>query len=896
VKHKRYGRAALIAAASAGSAFMLGSGGAQAQQTQAQMLLEEVVVTARRREESLQDLPLSIAAFNAAQMEAQGLQSIEDVGDFVPNVTLTQSDRANNTRVIIRGIGGGHPDPVEVFGAGMYIDGHYVPNSLGGYLSTMDIERVEVLRGPQGTLFGKNVTGGAVNIISAKPGPDFDARASLRMAEDGEQNIRGSINFPISDTVFARLGAASEQFDGYYYNRHLNRDVDSKDATTINAAIRWQPNDNWTIDVNSFLVSREDGNLGTQCSDLGPTVTAPGWGGQSPNSRVNRMFPGADQAYHDACNGDAAISEFVNSQDKITFSNIDQQSLFATAQWDSGGAVGGLDNLMVKMTGSYRFNDYDYLQDRDASFLAIDAVGTKAGNFDVGQDNTTRGFEFLVEAQVNDRLEFTTGVNYFYEKAKNGDGNCRNEWVSDPSNLEILVDANGIPILDAGGGLQAANPGRFVDCASTSGLFFEILGQPNTWGGGTLSFLNTEYVENESLGVFGHMTYTINDLWTLDAGLRWTEDDRQFWNMEFSGSSDLSTWDQQCVSGTLPAGSQTLGDPSTTGLTSLCPGFVATADWTNTVGEGLFNSRSETFDDVTPMISLTRSLNPGDTIEDGMVYFLYSEGFLTGGFNVELNANLPAASALQVYDPEHVKNYEVGFKGTFADGRVRINADVFIMDYADKQAGVEIPNPDGRYGIDDPLGIRQNVGQVDISGIEFELRASPWDGGFISVDLGMLNNEYGEYSYRNPTADGVLDPSACGIGDAVGDICDLSNVTIVDLTPDYTLNIGIEHQFNLSNGATLTPRLNMYSSGEIEYQERRLDEAKTPCTQPSYTKVGARLTYEPAGANWRATVFGENITDESIFEACTDSRAIWRYRHERPAYWGFEFAAYFGNN
>jgi iron complex outermembrane receptor protein len=893
MKHKRYGRAALIAAASAGSAFMLGSSGAQAQQqTQAQMLLEEVVVTARRREESLQDLPLSISAFSAQQMEAQGLTSIEDVGDFVPNVTLTQSDRANNTRVIIRGIGGGHPDPAEVFGAGMYIDGHYIPNSLGGYMSTMDIERVEVLRGPQGTLFGKNVTGGAVNIISAKPGPDFDASASLRLAEDGDQNVRGMINFPITDTLFARIGAASEQFDGYYYNRHLNVDVGGKDATTINAALRWQPNDNWTVDVNSFLIERKDGNLGQQCSDLGG-VLAPGWGGQSPNSRVNRMYDGADADYHAACNGDAAISPFTNSADKLTFANIDQQALFASAQWDSGGAVGSLDNLTVKMSGSYRFNDYDYLQDRDSSYLAIDAVGTIAGPNDVGQNNTTRGFEFLVEGDVSDRLSFTAGVNYFFEQAKNGDGGCRNAWVSDPANIAVLLDANGNPILDANDALQPANPGRYQDCAATSGLFFEILADPKTWGG-ELRFLNTEYVENESTGVFGHLTYDINDLWKLDVGARWTNDDRQFWNMEFSGISDLSTYDQECSVGNFVPGTQTLGVPSSTGVTTLCPSFLATADWYNTVGEGLFNSASASFDDITPMISLTRALNPGNVIEDGMVYVLYSEGFLTGGFNVELNANLPAAREIQTYQPEHVKNYEVGFKGTFADGRVRLNADVFFMDYSDKQAGVSIPNPDGRYGIDDPLGIKSNVGQVDISGLEFELRASPWDGGFISLDLGLLNNEYGDYSYPNPTANN--DPGACGEGVLVGTTCDLSGVTIVDLTPDYTINLGIEHQFNLSNGATLTPRLNIYGSGEIEYQERRLSDPKTPCTQPSYTKVGARLTYEPAGANWRATVFGENITDELIFESCADSRAIWKYRYERPAYWGFEFAAYFGNN
>ena len=149
-------------------ALLLASGQAVAQQSaSAQAMLEEIVVTSRRREENLQDLPLSIAAITQDAMIAQGIYTIEDMSDFVPNVTLTSSDRVNNTRVVIRGIGGGHPDPVFVFGSGMYIDGHYIPNSLGGYMSTMDIERVELLRGPQGTLFGKNVTGGPRLLLDA---------------------------------------------------------------------------------------------------------------------------------------------------------------------------------------------------------------------------------------------------------------------------------------------------------------------------------------------------------------------------------------------------------------------------------------------------------------------------------------------------------------------------------------------------------------------------------------------------------------------------------------------------------------------------------------------------------------------------------------------------------
>jgi iron complex outermembrane receptor protein len=120
----------------------------------AQILMDEITVSARRRAERLLDQPMSISAMTAEQMQVNGVVRVDEVSKYVPNVVLTTDDRANNTRVVIRGIGGGFPDPVFVFGSGMYIDGHYIPTSLGGYMSTVDIERIELLRGPQGTLFG----------------------------------------------------------------------------------------------------------------------------------------------------------------------------------------------------------------------------------------------------------------------------------------------------------------------------------------------------------------------------------------------------------------------------------------------------------------------------------------------------------------------------------------------------------------------------------------------------------------------------------------------------------------------------------------------------------------------------------------------------------------------
>ena len=278
----------LGASAVLSSAMLLQVQQANAQSASAQALLEEVVVTARRREESLQDLPLSIAALSADAMQAQGIMSIDQVGDFVPNVTLKSSERKNNTRIYIRGIGGGHPDPVFVFGSGMYIDGHYIPNSLGGYMSTMDIERVELLRGPQGTLFGKNVTGGAVNIVSAKPGPDFDASVTLRTAEQGDNDLRAMVNVPLAENLFLRLGLASETFDGYYYNRHLGKTVGAEDMKSFSAALRATPGD-WTLDLSTHLIRKRDDNAPGQCNRFDDSR---GWGGYAGIGNLERVADG----------------------------------------------------------------------------------------------------------------------------------------------------------------------------------------------------------------------------------------------------------------------------------------------------------------------------------------------------------------------------------------------------------------------------------------------------------------------------------------------------------------------------------------------------------------------------------------------------------------------------
>lgn len=826
----------------------------------ASLLLEEILVTARRREERLLDQPMSIAAMTGEQMQVQGILSIDDMSDYVPNLTLTSSNRANQNRVVIRGVGGGHPDPVFVFGSGMYVDGHYIPSSLGGYASTLDIERVEVLRGPQGTLFGKNVIGGAVNIISAKPDSEFDSSIRLRAGEDGEQNIRGMINIPISDNLYARVSASSEEFDGYYYNQNLDIDSGYKNTKAIRAAVRYEPSDQLTIDASISSVRKRDDNLGGQCIGQGALGDAPQWGGGAGNLE-RRLFVGATQALFDICAADMAAGEFVHSSDRATFADVDEEGATLSLEWDSAGAFGSLENATITLKASYRKMQYNYLADRDYSSLPIDHIGTVEGNS--GQNNKTTGFEALFEGEVSDTIRFTLGYNYFKEDALNGNDVCNREFT-------------------ASGGID--DPAIEFECSDFGGLAFELVpdnptgtGQwpdgPRINGGGPGPFGGEVSVYNKSYGVFAHVTVDISDRLTLDLGGRYTSDDRQFSNMEVAIAD--------CVLPLEPT------DPLCGGNTTFIMNQALAQD-------GFFNTAEDTFTAFTPMASLTYNLEPAgnDLLTNGMVYALYSEGFLTGGFNTEVNSNLAGAGDFLTYAPEEVKNYELGFKGQLLDGRVNVMADIFYMDYTNIQRSVNIENPPDPanpgfllFGADADIGLVQNAASASISGVEFELRASLWEGGFVSADWSHLVNEYEDYSYADPS-----DPTQ---------IIDNTLRQIQDHTPEYTFNVAVDHQFQLNGGATLTPRVSAYWQSVYSYGLNNLDipvgdNTPTSCTQDPYTKWNGRITYQPGNGDWNLAAYGGNLTDERILETCDTNRSVWRTRLERPRNFGLEFTMNFG--
>ena len=201
-------------------------------------VLEEIVVTARKREESAQSVPIPISALSEAQMEARNITDIQDVERITPNLDFEYSSvNNNNTQVFLRGIGQVNWSTTQDPKIGIYIDGVYLSRPQGGLVDLMDLERVEVLRGPQGTLFGRNTTAGLIQLITKGPSQEQEAYLKLGSGTDGHEMFGGMLNLPLSDNLAARFAIYSKKTDGYFLNAYNGNMHSNENSNSYRASL-----------------------------------------------------------------------------------------------------------------------------------------------------------------------------------------------------------------------------------------------------------------------------------------------------------------------------------------------------------------------------------------------------------------------------------------------------------------------------------------------------------------------------------------------------------------------------------------------------------------------------------------------------------------------------------
>lgn len=240
-------------------------------------VLEEIVVTAQKRAENLQEVPVSVTAFSAANLESRSMFNLGNLSSFTPNVDINHGKGdggSTNAAVFIRGVGQNDfifpTDP----GVGIYLDGVYIARSIGGMLDLADVERIEVLRGPQGTLYGKNTIGGAINVVTSRPSGETSGRVKVTFGERDRQDLEANLSLPLIDNkLYAKLALASKNQDGFSERVNSNLDLGDTNVDAARLGLNWILSE----DVSLYLSAdasriRQNGAPGT----LLETFDAPG--------------------------------------------------------------------------------------------------------------------------------------------------------------------------------------------------------------------------------------------------------------------------------------------------------------------------------------------------------------------------------------------------------------------------------------------------------------------------------------------------------------------------------------------------------------------------------------------------------------------------------------------
>lgn len=360
--------------------------------------LEEILVTAEKRASSIQDVPIAISAFDAADIARYNIVDSKDVARYTPGLVIENATGGKgNMQAYSRGIGVVDVNPGGAQRIGMYLDGAYLGTGIGGIFDLVDIERIEVLKGPQGTLYGRNTIGGAINIIAIKPDDEFSAHVMGLYGEDNQQALQGSVNVPLTDSVFARVSATYAHMDGLYENTNPGVDdpSDQDKAESARIALRWLAADELTVDY-SFDASK------TRDSTAAFWIT--GYEDPAAGSCATFYFPACvNDVYPDLW----ADNILVGHPDKIamndTFFKFDSYRHVLSGEYEVN------DNLMIKsVSAAY---GYDRKQSTDVDGTAERIFNsTKDGHYDSIQQDIN-----FIGTAYDDRLDYTVGANFFKE-------------------------------------------------------------------------------------------------------------------------------------------------------------------------------------------------------------------------------------------------------------------------------------------------------------------------------------------------------------------------------------------------------------------------------------------------------------------------------------------------
>jgi len=480
---------------------------------EATFAIEEIMVTARKRAESVQETPIAITALSAGQLEKRSLTNLMEIGAYIPNVVMNNSPSSsgggNNSQIYIRGIGQSDflftTDP----GIGIYVDGVYHPRTLGGVMDLLDLERVEVLRGPQGTLFGKNTIGGAIALTSQKPAGDGTGYLEVTTGRFDRLDIRGSFDVALSDTLAMKASMSSKNRDGHGKRLEFGTDkvLDTsgdENATSARIALRWTPSEDVTVDfTGDYTREREKGV---------PVVLA----FFDDNGAQFAGLAGLWNAIVGGPAGQTMSSDFI-------IGNGNRYDSYAT-----GGNINTLDAYGMSMDVDWAINDSLSLRSITAyrqmeAFFNSDTDGSPLQyvETDQAQDQNQISQEFqLIGTSFDDKLDWVVGAFYF------------DEFGRDDNKVRLASGLfNALEGLPGTLACLPPTPDLVVPCGVDPFFLTGVVpgGPGNSANVGLDLDLNVfNEIDIKSYAVFTQGTYQVSDKISITGGVRYSYEEKDY--------------------------------------------------------------------------------------------------------------------------------------------------------------------------------------------------------------------------------------------------------------------------------------------------------------------------------------------------------------------------------
>ena len=809
--------------------------------------VEEVIVTAQKTSQNVQNVPIAVTAVTARALQTKGITDVSQLSNIAPNVTLDAGTPFSGSDTVlsayIRGIGQDdfafNLDP----GVGVYVDGVYLARSVGANTNMLDVDRVEILKGPQGTLFGRNSIGGAISIVTREPGHDFKFNGEVTTGQFSRLDVKATADIPISDKILTTVTFSEERRNGWQHRIPFPGatagssgipDCDALAAGT-KCAVNYEPSTDFP--ASGYQTTERPGGQ-NKWSGRGKILLLPSDNlkitltgdytyvdqGASPNTAlaINPNLAGTLSSLYNACLVGAPIGVLCTEQ-RLNVSpvpapvpplpaiggvNVDGNPNNNLMPWDARFETGNINttyetgnsfsklknwgvggtidlavnpNTDVKLISAYRQMHWDAGMDLDGSPLTILAT-----SFDMVQHEWSEELQFTGKA-FDDRLNYAVGAYYFTE------GGNLHDYVTFPDAL-----------------LQVDGP-------------------------------NDLHTRAEAL--YAHLNFKLTDLISITAGGRYTWEHKEFQGYQTDDNA-LSYKASGCYPPNMP---NNLGAPA--GLTcQQVIGFPAGGPYSpyQYYPTGPFHQDFTKFD---PTVGL--ELHP---TQDLMVYGSFSQGFKTGSWTTRLSSPHPTYDSELYFLPETATTEEVGIKSEWFDRRLRLNLAGFHTDYKNIQLNSQI-------GISPTI---VNAGNARIWGGEAEAEAVLGGGLSFSASLGYTD---AKYTLLNNVGDNsfALTLTSCperlpstGVGSRYNNPTVPNGACALPKTPKLKFYAGPQYVADLGAHGTMQFNVDWTYTSTLYNDIGNTAELKRPHTN----LVNASITYRPTMGHWEVTVGGTNLTNQ----------------------------------